>query len=289
MKTYYDIQGDGGSNIGAQVDAQRAAIQASLTGVRHLVAVGSGKGGVGKSTATMALAQALRIRGLATAILDADFNGPCQAQMAGLEGAPWVPGERGLGLPRRPDGLGVVSFGSFLEKAAPATFDSVSRGDEYVWRATKEFATLGQLLATIEWGTLDVLLVDLPPGAERSVQFAEFFGPDVSFVIVTIPTDLARGVVARSITALRGAQARLLGYVENMAGYFHRETREVLPLFPAAATELDLPCLGTFPFDPHLAQLCDRGWPDDGVADLVAGLPGLDTAVDNLLNALEPE
>lgn len=287
MKTYSDIQGDGGSNVGAQVEAQRAAIAASLAEVRHVVAVGSGKGGVGKSTATMALAQVLRRRGQRVAILDADFNGPCQAQMAGLERAPWVPGTRGLGLPRRADGLGVVSFGSFLDHAAPATFESVSQGDEHVWRATKEFATLGQLLATIEWGALDVLLVDLPPGAERSVQFAEFLGPDAAFVIVTIPTDLARGVVARSITALRQSRARLVGYLENMAGYYHHAGGEVLPLFPAAATALDLPCLGTLPFDPRLAQLCDDGWPGDAVATIVEQLPGLDAAAQSLLNALE--
>ena len=92
MKSYHDITGDGGSRVLEQVAEQRARIAEGLAGVRHLVAVGSGKGGVGKSTLTMHLAVALRARGLRVAILDADFNGPSQARMAGVQGAVFVPG-----------------------------------------------------------------------------------------------------------------------------------------------------------------------------------------------------
>ena len=87
MKSYHDIAGDGGSRILEQVAEQRTRIADGLAGVRHVVAVGSGKGGVGKSTLTMHLAGALRARGLRIAILDADFNGPSQARMAGVQGA----------------------------------------------------------------------------------------------------------------------------------------------------------------------------------------------------------
>ena len=87
MKGYHDIAGDGGSRILEQVAEQRTRITDGLAGVRHLVAVGSGKGGVGKSTLTLHLAGALRARGLRIAILDADFNGPSQARMAGVQGA----------------------------------------------------------------------------------------------------------------------------------------------------------------------------------------------------------
>ena len=87
------------------------------------------------------------------------------------------------------------------------------------------------------------------------------------FVVVTVPSDVSRGVVARSLTALHevgGAEsggAPVLGYVENMAGYFCGECGEVRPLFPEPTVELDAPCLGRVPFDPGLAELCDRGWP----------------------------
>ena len=93
VKSYHDIVGDGGSRILEQVAEQRTRIADGLAGVRHLVAVGSGKGGVGKSTLTLHLAGALRARGLRIAILDADFNGPSQARMAGVQGALFVPGQ----------------------------------------------------------------------------------------------------------------------------------------------------------------------------------------------------
>ena len=100
MKGYHDIVGDGGSRVLEQVAEQRTRITDGLAGVRHLVAVGSGKGGVGKSTLTLHLAGALRARGLRIAILDADFNGPSQARMAGVQGALFVPGSHKVALPR---------------------------------------------------------------------------------------------------------------------------------------------------------------------------------------------
>ncbi|HMB54135.1 MAG TPA: P-loop NTPase [Thermoanaerobaculia bacterium] len=287
MKTYSDIVGDGGSNVFEQVLDQRRAIAEGLAGVDRLVAVGSGKGGVGKSTLTMALAQSLVARGASVAILDADFNGPTQAHMAGLTGAPWVPDAAGrLAVPRRADGLGVVSVGSLLTAGEELSFSTVSSGDQHTWRATREFAMLAQLLTAVDWGRLDYLLFDLPPGAERTLQYAEFLAAALgagraAFLMVTIPSDLARGVVARSLTALAGGGAPAVGYVENMAGYLCRDCGEVKPLFPASATVLDAPCLGRVPFDPELAALCDRGWPERG-----QGLAAVE-AVDALAAALE--
>ena len=111
MKTYYDIAGDGGSKILEQVAEQRTRIADGLAGVRHVVAIGSGKGGVGKSTLTMHLAGALRAQGLRLAILDADFNGPSQARMAGVQQAVFVPGTEKVALPRTSTGIGVFSMG----------------------------------------------------------------------------------------------------------------------------------------------------------------------------------
>ncbi|TMA30796.1 MAG: Mrp/NBP35 family ATP-binding protein, partial [Deltaproteobacteria bacterium] len=125
---------------------------------------------------------------------------------------------------------------------------------------TKEFTVLRELLACMDWGKLDYLLVDLPPGAERIVQYAELLGPTALFVLVAIPSDMARGVVARSIDALAKTPNRILGYVENMDGYYCSDCERVKPLFPAQPqVKLDLPCLGSVPFDPELAALCDRG------------------------------
>ena len=198
MKGYHDIVGDGGSRILEQVAEQRTRITDGLAGVRHLVAVGSGKGGVGKSTLTLHLAGALRARGLRIAILDADFNGPSQARMAGVQGALFVPGSHKVSLPRTRNGIAVFSMGSVIPESEALEFESAARGESHTWRATREFALLGEILASFEWGALDLLMFDLPPGAERTVQYADFLGPPrASFLLVTIPSKW-RGASSRA-------------------------------------------------------------------------------------------
>jgi ATP-binding protein involved in chromosome partitioning len=262
VKHYSDIAGDGGSRVLEQVAERRTRITDGLAGVRRLVAVGSGKGGVGKSTLTLHLAGALRARGLRIAILDADFNGPSQARMAGIQGAPLVPGTHKVALPRTTNGIGIFSMGSMIPESESLEFESAAQGESHTWRATKEFALLGEILASVEWGTLDLLMFDLPPGAERTVQYADFLGPRTSFLLVTIPSEVSRGVVARSVAALQKGPHRILGYVENMSGYYCRDCNAIKPLFDSAGSSgLEIPCLGTVPFDPELARHCDAGIP----------------------------
>src|ERR1051325_11343744 len=123
MKGYHDIVGDGGSKVLEQVADLPSRIADGLAGVRNLVAVGSGKGGVGKSTLTLHLAGALRARGLRIAILDADFNGPSQARMAGVRGAPFVPGSQKVLLPRSQNGIRVFSMGSLIPESGALDFE----------------------------------------------------------------------------------------------------------------------------------------------------------------------
>jgi ATP-binding protein involved in chromosome partitioning len=294
MKGYHDIVGDGGSRVLEQVAAQRTRIAEGLAGVRHLVAIGSGKGGVGKSTLTLHLASALRARGLRIAILDADFNGPSQARMAGVQGALFVPppspkglhlrqgsggqvgvagGSQKVALPRTATGIGVFSMGSLLSESEALDFESAAPGETHTWRATREFALLGEILGSFEWGELDLLMFDLPPGAERTVQYADFLGPRASFLLVTIPTEVARGVVARSVAALSKPPYRVLGYVENMSGYYCRDCDAIKPLFGSSqrSSALGIPCLGTVPFDPELARHCDRGIPLENLPGTAVG------------------
>ncbi|PYR92437.1 MAG: hypothetical protein DMF84_13075 [Acidobacteria bacterium] len=318
MKRYHDIVGDGGSRILEQVAEQRTRITDGLAGVRHLVAVGSGKGGVGKSTLTLHLAGALRARGLRIAILDADFNGPSQARMAGVQGALFVPGSHKVALPRTGNGIAVFSMGSLIPESEALEFESAAHGDSHTWRATREFALLGEILGSFDWGALDLLMFDLPPGAERTVQYADFLGPRTSFLLVTIPSEVARGVVARSVAALSKGPNRLLGYVENMSGYYCRDCNAIKPLFsdrgasprrtPLRAhsrgphdprsvragcavgapepSGLEIPCLGTVPFDPELARHCDRGIPLAELPETPVGL-ALEYVALQLLDSLE--
>ena len=288
MKSYHDIVGDGGSRVLEQVAEQRSRITEGLAEVRHLVAIGSGKGGVGKSTLTLHLAEALRARGLRIAILDADFNGPSQARMAGVEGALFVPGSRKVALPRTRTGIAVFSMGSLIPESEALEFESAAHGESHTWRATREFALLGEILESFEWGALDLLMFDLPPGAERTVQFADFLEPRTSFVLVTIPSEVARGVVARSVAVLSKGPNRVLGYVENMSGYYCRDCNAIKPLFVSTdqPSSLEIPCLGTVPFDPELARHCDLGIPLSELPNTPVGR-ALDHVAQHLLDSLE--
>jgi ATP-binding protein involved in chromosome partitioning len=306
MKRYHDIVGDGGSRVREQVADQRTRITDGLAGVRHLVAVGSGKGGVGKSTLTFHLASALRARGLRIAILDADFNGPSQARMAGVQNATFVPppspkgfgaasGRQKVALPRTRNGIGIFSMGSVIPESEALEFESAAQGESHTWRATREFALLSEILGSFEWGALDLLMFDLPPGAERTVQYADFLGPRTSFLLVTIPSEVARGVVARSVAALSNGPNRLLGYVENMSGYYCRDCNAIKPLFVSPEpfdgaqgrpSGLEIPCLGTVPFDPELAQHCDQGIPLAELPETPVGR-ALEHVAQQLLDSLE--
>ena len=261
MRSYSQIEGDGGSGVAGQIADLEAAIARRMAGIRHVVAVGSGKGGVGKSTLTRQLGAVLAAAGKRVGILDADLNGPSQAMLNGVRNVPPLPGDEGLLLPVSREGVKVLSVGSLLAEGEALSWPSASPRHTHVWRATRELAKLAELLSAVHWGPLDVLLADLPPGPERTAQFADFLGPQTAVVLVSIPSALARGVVARSVSALGALPNRLLGYVENMSGYACAGCGTVRPLFPESkeAAELSLPCLGRVPFDPKLAALSDDG------------------------------
>ena len=122
-------------------------------------------------------------------------------------------------------------MGSLIPESEALEFESAAHGESHTWRATREFALLGEILGSFEWGALDLLMFDLPPGAERTVQYADFLGPRTSFLLVTIPSEVSRGVVARSVAALSKGPNRVLGYVENMSGYYCRDCNAIKPLF----------------------------------------------------------
>ena len=289
MKTYSQIEGDGGSDVAEQIADLEAAIARRMAGIRHVVAVGSGKGGVGKSTLTRQLGAVLAAAGKRVGILDADMNGPSQALLGGVRGVPPLPGEEGLLVPISRDGLKILSVGSLLAEGEALSWPSASPRHSHVWRATRELAKLAELLAAVHWGPLDMLLVDLPPGPERTAQFADFLGPQAAVLLVSIPSALARGVVARSVSALAALPNRLLGHVENMSGYACAGCGAVRPLFPESreAAELALPCLGRVPFDPQLAALSDEGRAITEVAEAGPVAAALAEVARNLIHALE--
>ena len=181
--------------------------------------------------------------------------------MAGVQGALFVPGSHKVALPRTSNGIGVFSMGSLIPESEALEFESAAHGESHTWRATREFALLSEILGSFEWGALDLLMFDLPPGAERTVQYADFLG---AADVVPARDDPFRGGTGRGRalggSSVEGTPIAVLGYVENMSGYYCRDCNAVKPLFASAESpSLGIPCLGTVPFDPELARHCDRG------------------------------
>ena len=261
MKRYRDIAGDGGSNIVGQVEAQQARLVARLKHVRAIVAVVSGKGGVGKSSMTANLAGAFALGGARVGVLDADLNGPTMAKMLGVRGRTLVVGADGVEPPAGALGIRVMSMDLLLaDDAAPLTWDAPSQAEAHTWRGTMEVNALREFLADTGWGPLDILLIDLPPGTDRLATIAGLVPALAGTVVVTIPSDVSHLVVRKSITVARRSPAPVLGLVENMSGMFQGPDGETL------AREAGVEFLGRVPFDPALATAADRGEPYVAVA-----------------------
>ena len=179
-------------------------------------------------------------------------------------------------------------MGSVIPETEALDFESAAQGESHTWRATREFALLGEILGSFEWGELDVLMFDLPPGAERTVQYADFLGPRTSFVLVTIPSDVSRGVVARSVAALSKGPNRVLGYVENMSGYYCRDCDAIKPLFPSADAvgASRSPASGPSPSIPSWPGTAIAGIPLDDLPATPVGR-ALDDVAQRLLESLE--
>jgi ATP-binding protein involved in chromosome partitioning len=262
VKRYKDIAGDGGSNVAGQVREQHERLRRRLADVRHIVAVVSGKGGVGKSTLTGGLACALALTGWRVGVLDADLNGPTMAKILGVRGRRLSVAGDAIVPPVSALGVKVMSMDLLLASdAAPLTWQAPTQQEAHTWRGTMEAQGLREFLADTDWGALDALIVDLPPGTDRLATVAALV-PETAMVVVTIPSDLSQLVVRKSITVALGVGTRVLGLVENMAGLFSGPDASVM------AGEAGIPFLGSVPFDRTLALAADRGDP------LVATAPG---------------
>jgi len=283
MKRYRDIAGDGGSNIVGQVEAQQARLGARLRDVRAIVAVVSGKGGVGKSAITANLAGAFALAGARVGVLDADLNGPSMATMLGVRGRTLLVGADGVEPPAGALGIRVMSMDLLLAgDATPLTWDAPTQAEAHTWRGTMEANALREFLADTAWGALDVLLIDLPPGTDRLATIVGLVPALTVTVIVTIPSDVSRLVVRKSITVARAAPAPVLGVIENMAGMFPGEGAE------AMAHDSGVPFLGRVPFDPALAAAADRGEPYVAVAPAAPAARALAAIADSLRETLRP-
>src|SRR5215217_3484062 len=236
-------KGHGGLAIGA------------LAGVKNVVCVGSGKGGVGKSTVTANLAAALAVEGKQAAALDADVWGYSIPRMLGVHGRPKVSAERKILPLDGPAGVKAISIEFFLNE----------RDQAITWRGPMLHKAIRQFLEDVDWGELDYLLIDLPPGTgDVSMTLAQLL-PQAQFVIVTTPQPAAQKVAARAAeTALR-FDLEIAGVIENMSG-FTTPTGERFTIFGEGggqllADELDVPLLGKIPLQEELRISADEGRP----------------------------
>jgi ATP-binding protein involved in chromosome partitioning len=254
VNVYFDVLSD--SEKGAlQQKLGRGSLPAgALAQVSNVLCIGSGKGGVGKSTLTANLAAALTADGKKVGILDADVWGYSIPRMYGLGATrPPVSAQRKI-LPLESHGVKVMSIGFFLEEDAAV-----------VWRGPMLHKALGQFLQDVEWGVLDYLLIDLPPGTgDVSMTLAQML-PQAQFVIVTTPQATAQRVARRSAEMANKVSLEICGVIENMSS-FTTPSGERYAIFGEGggkdlAEELDVPLLGKVPLTMPLRAHADSGTP----------------------------
>jgi ATP-binding protein involved in chromosome partitioning len=229
--------------------------EGALAQVSNVICIGSGKGGVGKSSVTANLAAALAAEGKRVGVLDADVWGYSQPRMLGVGAQrPKVNGERKLIPIQAQDGISVMSIGFFVEEDAAV-----------VWRGPMLHKALQQFLEDVDWGQLDFLLIDLPPGTgDVSMTLAQLL-PQAKFLLVTTPQPVAQKVAARSAEMATKLKLEIAGVIENMSG-FVTPSGERFQIFGEGggqllAEELDVPLLAKIPLTMPLREQSDTGTP----------------------------
>ena len=264
MKSYKELPDDAGSNISGQVTAQANRLQKRLASVKHTVAIMSGKGGVGKSAITANLATALTLAGNTVGVVDADINGPTLAKMMGVRHSTLAYSPTGVKPAITALGTKLISMDLLLaEDDAPVLWNAHTQKDAFTWRSTMEVGALREFIGDTEWGTLDYLLLDLPPGTDRLPNVVELIPNLGGVIVVTIPSEVSQFIVKKSLTmAQRILNVPIIGVVENMAFHVCSHCGEQEPLFSAEApadTAFQQVVLGKIPFDPRLARCSDTG------------------------------
>jgi ATP-binding protein involved in chromosome partitioning len=238
----------------AAAQAQPGA-QSSLAGVKYRIAVASGKGGVGKSTVSTNLALALRALGYTVGLLDADIYGPSQQMMLGIEGRPQIDESDEKIMPMERHGIKTMSLGLITDADTPV-----------IWRGPMVMKAIDQFLTDVKWGTLDFMIIDLPPGTgDAQLTLTQKAGL-TGAVVVTTPQDVALIDARKGLAMFRKVSVPVLGIVENMSYYICRHCGEREEIFghgggKKTAGMLGVPFLGEVPIDPKVVVGGDTGEP----------------------------
>jgi len=251
-----NVGGKGGQSSGQQANSggDPWAGLHEMTGVKHIIAVASGKGGVGKSTVAANLAGALKARGHKVGLLDLDIYGPSLPTLMGINDQPYLTKDERI-APLEKYGIKLMSFGNILGDDSPV-----------IWRGPMVAKMVDQFLNGIDWGELDYLILDLPPGTGdvqlTLVQKIKITGA----VIVTTPQDLALQDVKKGANMFRKVDTPVLGIIENMSYFTCPHCGEVTDVFSRGGGEkeslrLQVPLLGRIPLESGIMEQSDRGKP----------------------------
>ncbi|HEY9159712.1 MAG TPA: P-loop NTPase [Desulfomonilia bacterium] len=236
--------------------AQRQMLNKRMCSIRNKILVLSGKGGVGKSTVAVNLATALMLEGMKVGLLDCDIHGPSIPKMLKLEGAQ-VKSTGDAIAPVELGGLKVMSIGFFLDNAE----------DAVIWRGPMKYSAIKQFLGEVEWGELDFLIVDLPPGTgDEPLSLIQLIGDAAGAVVVTTPQDVSTADVRRSISFCRQLKLPVLGVIENMSGFVCPHCGKTTDIFKSGggkrmAEQMGVPFLGKIPIDAGIGESGDDGMP----------------------------
>ena len=242
----------GVEEVNVQVSAAAQAAQAS--GIQSMIAVASGKGGVGKSTVAANLAVALQRAGATVGLCDADVYGPSQGTMFGVDERPEADEERRL-IPIEAYGVKLMSMGLLTNKETPV-----------IWRGPMASKLIQQFMGGVAWGELDYLIIDLPPGTGDVQLTLTQSVPLTGAVIVTTPQDVARNIAEKGLRMFEPVQVPVLGVIENMSYFECSHCHERAHIFSQGggqkiSAELALPFLGQIPIEPEVVVTGDEGEP----------------------------
>ena len=234
-------------------EEEEKRISNTISKIKHRIAVFSGKGGVGKTTVSVNLAYAFQLEGFATGILDADITGPNVAKMLNVDSELIFLNEKII--PFEKYGAKMISMASMLPHGKPL-----------IWRGPMRSKVINQFLADVEWGELDYLIADLPPGTgDEILTIADQMKPDFA-VIVTTPQEVSVMDAERAINMAKKLEIPFIGVVENMAGLVCPHCSSVIELFGSGggkklADDYNIPFLGSIPIDIDTRILSDKGKP----------------------------
>ncbi len=239
-----------------ETSPEEQQMKARLSRIKNKIVVLSGKGGVGKSTVATNIAIALSLAGKKVGLLDVDVHGPSVPRILGLGGQQPHMNEASMEPVGWSKNLWVMSLGFLIPSPEQAV----------IWRGPVKMGLINQFLRDVEWGDLDFLIVDCPPGTgDEPLSVLQSIGPEAQAVVVTTPQSLAVDDVRRSVSFVRQLNNPVLGIVENMSGYVCKHCGEVEHIFSSGggeklAQEMGVPFLGSIPLDPEMGRSAEEGY-----------------------------